>query len=308
MKTTKDPGLGSKFQKPIKRMMNPNGSYNIIRKGGLNGFQDFYKFLLEIKLHWFLLVITAFYIFINLVFTCFYLMIGIDQLKITSNHQSDFFNAFFFSAQTFTTVGYGAISPNGKAADILAMVEAFFGLLSFALATGLLYGRFSKPSLKIAFSKNIIITPFEEGKAVMFKVVNLRNNVLLNTKIKTLFIIDKGVGSEEFNKDYFTLNLESDTVNFFPLTWTLVHKINDNSPLFGLSLIDLKRRNAEVIVMVETFDETFGQMIIQKHSYAEEQWLEDVKFDRNFRMDENGRLTLYIDELNNLSIEKPTVA
>ncbi len=181
------------------------------------------------------------------------------------------------------------------------MIEAFIGLLSFALATGLLYGRFSKPSLKIEFSKNIIITPFENGNAIMFKIVNLRNNVLLNTKVTTLFTIDKGSGSEEFNKEYFTLNLESDKVNFFPLTWTLVHKIDESSPVFNVSLSELVKRNAEVIVMVETFDETFGQMIIQKHSYAQHQWLEGVKFDRNFRTNGNGKLTLHIKELNNIS-------
>lgn len=299
--TTNDPGLGSIFQQPIQRMMNADGSYNIVRKGALNGFRDFYKFLLETKWYWFILFITTFYIFMNLIFTCFYLLAGMDQLKINSNSQSDFFNAFFFSAQTFTTVGYGSISPNGKTADIIAMIEALIGLLSFAIATGLLYGRFSKPSTKIAFSKNIIITPFQDGQAVMFKMVNLRNNVLLNTKVSTLFIIDKGTSSEEFNKDYFRLKLESDTVNFFPLTWTLVHKIDDSSPLYNLSLNDLKKRNAEVIIMVETFDETFAQTILQKHSYAQDQWLENVKFERNFRTNEKGELVLYINELDNLT-------
>jgi inward rectifier potassium channel len=301
MKTTKDPGLGSKFQNPIHRMMNPNGEYNIVRKGGLNGLQDFYKFLLETKWYWFLVFITSFYLFINLIFTSLYLIIGIDQLKFEVNGQSDFFNAFFFSAQTFTTVGYGAISPNGKASDILSMIEAFIGLLSFALATGLLYGRFSKPSLKIAFSKNLLITPYEDGNALMFKIVNLRNNVLLNTKVSTLIILDKGSGFEEFNKDYFALTLETDNVKFFPLTWTLVHKIDENSPVFGLNLSELKRRNVEVIVMVETFDETFAQEIIQKHSYAQDQWIEGMKFDRNFRMDKDGKVTLHINELDNIS-------
>ena len=301
MKRANDPGLGSKFQKPIERMMNPDGTYNIVRKGGLNGLQDFYKFLLETKWYWFTLFITSFYIFMNLIFSSLYLLIGIEQLKGAHNGQSDFFNAFFFSAQTFTTVGYGAISPNGKAADILAMIEAFVGLLSFALATGLLYGRFSKPSLKIAFSKNLLITPYEEGNALMFKIVNMRNNVLLNTRISTLITLDKGTQNEKFNKEYFALNLETDTVKFFPLTWTIVHKIDESSPIAGLTLQDLKKRNAEVIVMVETFDETFAQEIIQKHSYARDQWVEGMKFDRNFRIDEKGRLTLHINELDNIS-------
>lgn len=298
---TNDPGLGSVFQKPVHRLMNPDGSYNIIRKGGLNGFRDIYKFLLDIKWYWFLLLITLFYFVMNLIFASIYLFIGIEQLHITNNiNQSDFFNAFFFSSQTFTTLGYGSISPQGKAADITAMIEAFFGLSSFAVTTGLIYGRFSKPSLKLNFSKNILITPFEGETALMFKLVNLRSNVLLNTKITTLFIIDKGEGVEEFNKDYFNLELQTDKVNFFPLTWTVVHKITNDSPLYGMSINDLKRRNAEVIVMVETFEETFGQMIIQKHSYGQDQWLGGKKFDKNFRMDNNGKLTLHIDELDNM--------
>jgi inward rectifier potassium channel len=297
---TNDPGLGSKFQRPVHRLMNPDGTYNIVRKGGLNGIRDFYKFLLEIKWYWFLLLISAFYFVMNVIFASLYLTVGIEQLHISHGNQSDFFDAFFFSSQTFTTVGYGSISPKGKAAEVIAMVEAFFGLLSFALATGLLYGRFSKPSLRLNFSKNILITPFEGGTALMFKLVNLRSNVLLNTKIKTLFIIDKGEGFDEFNKSYFNLELETAQVNFFPLTWTVVHKINSESPLYNLSLEELKRRNAEVVIMVETFEETFGQIIIQKHSYAQEQWLEGKKFDKNFRMDDNGKLTLYIDELDNM--------
>jgi len=297
---TNDPGLGSKFQGPVQRLMNPNGSYNIVRKGGLNRTSDFYKFLLDIKWYWFLLIITSFYFFINLLFASIYLLIGIDQLTISSGYETNFFNAFFFSAQTFTTVGYGSISPHGKAAGITAMMEAFFGLSSFAVITGLLYGRFSKPSLKINFSKNIIIIPFEEETAMMFKLVNLRNNVLLNTKINTLFIIDKGEGLEVYNKEYFNLDLETDRVNFFPLTWTVVHKITSDSPLFGLSIADLKKRNAEVIIMIETFEETFGQIIIQKHSYGQDQWLDGKKFDKNFRMDNKGRLILHIDELDNM--------
>jgi len=93
----------------------------------------------------------------------------------------------------------------------------------------------------------------------MFKIVNWRNNVLLNSRITTLITIEKGTKNEEFNKDYFTLNLEIDTVKFFSLTWMLVHKIDESSTINGLSVTDLKQRNAEVIVMIETFDETFAQ-------------------------------------------------
>ncbi len=300
MKKMKDPGLGSKFQQPMKRMMNQDGSYNIVRKGGLTKFQDYYKYLLDVTLGRFLLIILLIYIVVNVLFTCIYLGIGIEELKGVSEHQPAFFSAFFFSTQTFTTVGYGSVSPHGIGAEIVAMIEAFVGLLAFALATGLLYGRFSKPNAKIGFSKNIILTPFDGGQAIMFKTVNLRNNVLLKTKISAFIAMDKELGANNFMKEYFPLNLEVDTITFFPLTWTLVHKITEDSPVIGMDVATLKLKNAEVFILIETFDETYSQDIVQKHSYAQNDWLENVKFDTNFRTNPNGELELYINELDNL--------
>jgi inward rectifier potassium channel len=301
MKNTKDPGLGSKFIKPVKRMVNEDGSYNIIRKGGISGVKDFYKFLIDLHWFWFSLFLIGSFLFLNLIFTTCYLLIGIETIAGNYPELSPFENAFFFSAQTFTTVGYGALHPKGALTNYIAMAESFLGLLSFAIATGLLWGRFSKPSLKIAFSKNIIITPHEDSKAVMFKMVNQRKNVLLNTTIKCIFIIDKGTGQMAFNKDYSELKLESDQVNFFPLTWTLVHKITEDSPLYNIGFDELVNRHAEVIILVETFDETFSQTILQKHSYASEQWLENVKFERNFEANEHGHIELNVRDINRYS-------
>ena len=301
MKTMKDPGLGSKFQKPIKRMMNQDGTYNIIRKGGLTKFQDFYKYLLDVSLGKFLLIILLIYILLNIVFTCIYLGIGIEELKGVSEHQPAFFSAFFFSTQTFTTVGYGSVSPHGIGAEIVAMVEAFVGLLGFALVTGQLYGRFSRPNARLKFSRNAIITPFEDSNSLMFKVVNHRNNVLLNTKVKVFLSLDKIDGNNHFNKDYFQLNLETDTITFFPLTWTLVHIISEDSPLFNLTLEEIKTKRAELFILVETFDETFSQEIVQKHSYGQEDFIENVKFESNFRPNNDGKLELYVDEIDKVT-------
>jgi inward rectifier potassium channel len=301
MKRTKDPGLGSSFIKPVKRLMNEDGTYNIVRKGGLNGISDIYKFLIEIHWAYFMLILVGGFLFMNLIFALVYLAIGIDHIHGVNENTSAFLNAFFFSSQTFTTVGYGALAPKGNMTNLIAMFESFLGLTSFAIATGLLWGRFSRPASRIAFSKNIIITPFEDGKAVMFKIVNLRNNVLLNTKVRCIFTIDKGQGEFVFNKDYADLKLETDSVTFFPLTWTLVHKITDDSPFNELTLKDLIERHAEVVVLIETFDETYSQTILQKHSYSADQWLENVKFERNFEANERGQIVLNVRELNRIT-------
>lgn len=301
MEHSKDPGLGSKFSKPVNRFLNEDGSYNIIRFGGIRGIKDFYKYLLEISWRKFVVLLLCVYFCFNLLFAFFYLFIGIDQLSLVHENFHPFWTAFFFSAQTLTTLGYGTLSPIGFGANVLASLEAFVGLSITALATGILYGRFSKPLLKLAFSHNVIITPFEGEMALMFKMVNTRDNVLIKSKASVILIMDKGGESDSFNKDFNNLNLETSTILFFPLSWTIVHKINSESPLYGLSVAELKARNAELVVLFETFDETFGQEMVQKHSYGGDQWLENVKFDMIFGPNVQGQIELHVKNINLVS-------
>lgn len=300
MAKSSDPGLGSSYSKEIKRLVNSDGSYNMIRHGALRGFRDFYKFLIEITWWQFLCLSALYYLAINALFACLYLAVGIDGISGTAKNIPDFFNAFFFSVQTFTSVGYGLMSPTSFATNIIGTFESFAGLMSIALITGLLYGRFSKPTSKLSFSKNILITPFKEETAMMFKMVNKRDSILLNSRVKAILIMDRGGVVDSFNKLYFQLELELDKINFFPLTWTVVHKIDANSPLNGLSVQTLRERNAEILVLVEAFDETHSQMITEKHAYGGNQWLDGVKFDRNFNVNEDGMLELFIDDLDNV--------
>ncbi|MCH2230516.1 MAG: ion channel [Crocinitomicaceae bacterium] len=301
MANVKDPGLGSNYNKKVDRFINEDGSYNIVRHGGLKGVRDFYKYLIEVSWPKFLGLAFISFVTINLIFAILYIVIGVDQISGLNNDYNDFLNAFFFSSQTLTSLGYGSLSPSGLGAGIISSLESFVGLMGIALITGLLYGRFSRPSSKIIFSKNVIIRPFGESKALMFKMVNQRNSILLNTKIKTILILDKGIGENAFNKEYHNLSLQLDIVDFFPLTWTLVHKIDKDSPLFGLSLEEIQLRNAELIALVEAFDETHSQSVVEKHSFGNEQWIENMKFDKNYRTNDNGQIELYINELNNLS-------
>ncbi len=306
MAEAKDPGLGSKFSKPVKRMMNADGTYNIVRKGGIRGYRDFYKYLLDQSWGKFTSILILTYIFINLIFALVYLFIGVEQLSNVTGDLHPFWIAFFFSAQTLTTLGFGYIAPIGFSANMVASFEAFLGLTMTALATGLLYGKFSKPILKVSFSEKVIITPFQDGKALMFKLVNKRHNVLMKSKVSCILTLDKGMGGALFDKEYHNLKLETDFILFFPLTWTVVHKIDNHSPLYQLSLDELVKRNCELIVLFETFDETFGQNVLQKHSYAGEQWVENVKFDLNFKPNKKGQLVLDVNGLNNL-IEADTI-
>ena len=300
MTESKDPGLGSKFSQPVERILNTDGSYNIVRKGGVRGYRDFYKYLLDKSWGHFVLILIGVYVVVNFIFALAYLSIGVDQLSNVSNEHHPFWTAFFFSSQTLTTLGFGYVAPMGFTANLFATFEAFLGLTITALATGLIYGKFSKPILKLSFSENIIITPFQDGKAMMFKLVNKRHNVLMKSKISCILSMDKGIGEMSYNKEFHKLELETDNILFFPLTWTIVHKISEDSPFFNMKTEDLVKRNGELIVLFETFDETFGQDIVQKHSYAGDQWKENVKFDLNFKPNKEGQLVLDVNSLNDL--------
>lgn len=295
-----DPGLGSQYSREIKRLVNSDGSYNMVRLGGLRGIRDFYKYLIEISWTRFILFSLASYLLINALFATIYLLIGIEHISGTSPEIPDYLEAFFFSAQTFTSVGYGMLSPIGIPANIVGTLESFCGLMSIALITGLLYGRFSRPKSKLAFSEKVILTPYESGKALMLKIVNKRDSVLLNANVRIIMIMDRGGEMEQFNKLYFDLELVLDRIHFFPLTWTLVHAIDEKSPVYNMTIEELEARNTEILILVEAFDETHSQMVTEKHAYGNGSWMENVKFDRNFRINESGVLELYINELNNV--------
>lgn len=296
-----DPGLGTLYNSEVKRMINPSGDYNIKRRGALKGIRDLYKHLIELSSWMFMLYALLYYLVINGIFAALYLLAGMDGISGISTDIPDFFEAFFFSVQTFTSVGYGTMSPMSFGTNLVGTLESFAGLMSIALITGLLYGRFSKPKSKLAFSKNILLAPHKDGSAVMFKMVNKRNSTLLSAEVKVILFIDKGgEDANQFNKEFYRLDLELDQINFFPLTWTIVHAIADDSPFKGLSVADLQRRNAEVLILVEAFDETHSQNVKEKKGYGGNEWLEGYTFDRNFRAGKNGELELFINELDNV--------
>lgn len=296
MSKSKDPGLGSNYRASVSRMINEDGTYNIQRSGGMHTFRDLYKYLIEVRWGTFFLLTISTYLLINVIFAGIYMIGGVEDISGINPNSNKFLNAFFFSVQTFTTVGYGFLAPVGAIAGIISTFEAFLGLLYFALITGLLYGRFSKPSSKIAFARNAILTEYEGGKAVMFKMVNQRNSVLLKASVKCIISMDALDGQ----RTYHHIPLELDFIQFFPLTWTIVHKVDENSPLYELNVEQIKERNTELIVMVEAFDETFSQNIIEKRSFAGDQWIGGVKFKRNFSVNEEGKIDLRIDELNDV--------
>jgi inward rectifier potassium channel len=188
-----------------------------------------------------------------------------------------FGEAFFFSAQTFTTVGYGRINPVGFAASFVAALEALTGLLSFALITGLLYGRFARPKAYINYSKNALFVPFRDGVAFMMRMVPYTRNFLVNVEARltmSMQVVEDGITKNKF----FQLSLDISKANTLISNWTLVHIINEESPFFGLTKEDIDNSKAEILVFVQGFDESFSNTVISRTSYTYEEFVYGAKF------------------------------
>lgn len=291
-----DLGLGDKIMTGGGRLINKDGSFNIIREG--HTVWTIYQNLVEMSWSRFLGLVTLFYGLINAFFALLFWLMGPQSLSgmANKNEFEQFTHAFFFSIQTFTTVGYGGITPETLGADLLASFDAFTGLLAFALATGILFARFAKPRAKIKFSKNAIITPYRDGNSLQFRIVNLRSNKIINLKAQvTMTWLEHTPTGKK--RQFRQLALERDSVNLFPLNWTLVHPITEDSPLYKKNTSEIKKLETEIIVLIQGFDETFSQSVHVNSSYTCAEILSDRKFAPMY-FARDGATVLELDRLD----------
>lgn len=294
-----DPGLTTQFSGELRRAINPDGTFNVIRKG--LRLRDTNPYLMLIDTTWprfFLFVLSAFLV-VNVAFAGVYLALGLDNLKGTEPQMSAFANAFFFSVHTLTTVGYGNIYPQGGWANTVSAVEAATGLMIFALFTGLLYGRFSRPSARILFSDHALIAPYQDGMSVQFRIANARTNVLMDLEARVLLMTVE-MNDGQLKRQYIDLPLERRHVYFFPLTWTIVHPIDSQSPLYGKTPQDLARSASELLILVKGFDDTFSQTVHAQYSYRHDEFIWGAKFVPAFSVDTKGDLILEVNRIHDL--------
>ncbi len=299
-KITEDLDFGHNPTENNLRLLNKDGSLNIIRKG-LPFFKPHEAYNSLIYMSWkkFWSVVFISYLLINILFALIYLFIGVEhiagQTGITLTDQ--FFDCLFFSAQTLSTVGYGHLSPEGFATSVVAAIESMLGLLAFALATGLLYGRFSRPTSKIRYSKNILVAPYNGISAYIFRLANLRSNKLIDLTINVLLSINVKEDGEIIRK-FTSLDLERNEVNMLSLSWTVIHPLSDDSPLKGLTLKDLIDGEAEIIVMLKAFDDGFSQIVHSRTLYKAQEIIFDATFEQIMSTDENGVVELDMGKIS----------
>jgi inward rectifier potassium channel len=288
-----DPGLTQRFISPVRRVINKDGSFNVHRRG--TTWRDFHPYLQLINMSWpkFLLSLFLGYGVINSIFAAIYFALGPGHLQggEASMEFGRFLNGFFFSAQTLSTVGYGNISPSGLAANIVATMEALTGVLGFAVATGLLFGRVSRPSARVGFSERMLISPYQGGTALEFRVVNRRANDLMDIEARVMLMTVE-LQDGEAQRSYKLLKLERDKVMFMPLTWTVVHPIDQESPMHGWTEDDLRRTQAEVLILLKGYDDTFSQSVIARQSYRFDEVVWNRTFAPAFSVDPEGDLVL----------------
>lgn len=259
--------------------MNADGSFNSRRESIQLGDNIYYHL---IRMSWsrFFMLVFSTYLLLNAIFALLYCATGIDHLQgiVRGTFLHDFTEAYFFSTQTLTTVGYGRVNPVGLPANVLAALESFAGLLAFSLISGVLYGRFSRPLARIVFSESLLVSPYRDGQALMLRMANARKSELLETEAQMVIALNQPDDDGRLIRRFFPLELEISKISFFPLSWTIVHALNDKSPMYGFTEKDLLECKAEILVLVKGTDETNQQVLHSRCSYTADQVMWNARF------------------------------
>ena len=295
-----DPGFTEQYRGNLTRIINPDGQFNVHRRG--TNWRDIHPYLFMINAPGpvFAALILAGYVAVNFIFALiYYYGVGMEHLHgaDAATEYGSFLNAFFFSAHTLTTVGYGNIYPDGAMANSVAASEALLGLMIFALATGLVFGRFSRPGARLQFSKRMVVSPYEDGSSLQFRVANRRSNNLMEIEARLLLMTVEKSG-EGLRRKYTPLELERSKVVFLPLAWTIVHPIDDASPLKGKTGDEMAQAKAEFLVLIKAFDDTFFQTVHVRYSYRYDEVVWGARFVPTFEVDADGHMVLDLARLS----------
>jgi inward rectifier potassium channel len=274
------------------RLLNRDGSFNVQSRGrGLHAFLA-YSNLVSTTWNRFFLFVAISYLMLNGFFAVGYVLCGQGGLVNTldTGIYSPFLKAFFFSIHTSATIGYGSTVPVGVPTNILVALESVVSLLGLAVVTGLVFARFSRPVADILFSKNALMTYLGDLRSFQFRIVNSRNNQIIDLHVRLLVSRFENNASGAAVRRYYPLRLEREGVVFFPLSWTIVHPIDRDSPLFGVTEEQLCASGAEFLILLTGMDETFSQVVNARSSYRANEIIWDAKFADIFVYDPEGRM------------------
>ncbi|HEX8737954.1 MAG TPA: hypothetical protein VF721_21660 [Pyrinomonadaceae bacterium] len=300
----RDLGFGSVVARESRqRLLNQDGTFNVERTGlpFLNSL-SLYHTVISMSWTMFITQTLLLYFLSNVVFGILYASLGAEALVDSSATPAEnlILRGFFFSVQTFATIGYGTIHPVGVVPNLLVTIESYYSMIVTALITGIVFARFARPTARVIFSEVAVVAPYRGIEGLMFRLVNGRSSQLIEVEAKVMlarFIETDGKVTRRFD----FLDLERDRVAFFPLAWTIVHPINENSPLYGLSLEDLEKADAEILILLTATDETFASVVHTRSSYKPSEIKFNHKFVNLYNKAENGEpISINIKKLSQI--------
>jgi inward rectifier potassium channel len=243
-----------------------NGLFEIMGMGAWYSYwRDPYHLLLTIPWTCFIILICTFYITINIFFSLAY-WVGGDC--IANAQPGSFLDLFFFSVQTLASIGYGAMYPKTTYANIIVTIEAMVGLMGIAVMTGLAFARFSKPTARVMFSRFVVIIPHEGVPTLMFRTANQRRNMILEAQMKVYLMRDEVTAEGQFMRRIHDLRLLRNQSPSFTLTWSVMHVIDESSPLYDMTTESLRQTNTLLIISMSGIDETVAQVVHARHTYG----------------------------------------
>ena len=281
------------------RFVNADGRFNTKRLGlGKLSSQNTFYWLITITPYKFFGLLAVYFFLVNIYFATLYWLCGSQALQASPGAlENTFWRSFFFSVQTLSTIGYGHVAPSSLAANIVATFEAFVGLLLVALATGLLFARFSKPVTKILFSKNMLFAPYQNGTAWMIRVVNGLQSEIIDIEAAVTLSWYETINGTRTRK-FRALKLERQRVAFFNLSWTIVHPIVEDSPLWGMTEQQLLESDAEFMLVLQGVDDVLFQRVHARGSYKANQAIWNAKFADIYASPELGYVAIDTTKLS----------
>ena len=250
-----------------------------------DGWRDGYHWLLTLPLGAFLTLAAGFYLAVNAGFALAYLAVG----GVTGARPGNFLDYFFFSVETISTVGYGELAPSSVGAHWLVVLESFIGLFNLAIATGLLFARFSRPTARVMFSEKAVITQHNRETMLMFRAANRRRNRIVEAEVSLSMLRDSVTAEGVAMRAFEPMSTVRARTPIFWLTWQIMHRIDETSPLYGETAESLAARRAELLVVLRGLDETFSQTIHARTSYPVNRIVWRRRMADIFSIDANGR-------------------
>lgn len=251
------------------------GRIAIVKGQDISRYTDFYHFVLGLPWWAFFLGLAAVFVATNLVFALFYLA---DPGGIEHARTGSFWDAFVFSAQTIGSINYSVMVPKSTYVNTIVIVEAFVGILMIALFTGIIFARFSRPFARVVFSRVAVIAPFDGVPTLMFRAANQRGNQVLDANIHVTLARQHVTREGMVFRRFEELKLVRARTSLFSLSWTVMHRIDETSPLHGVTERDMIDNQMEIVALLSGADATMAETIYARYSYGPDCIVRDHRF------------------------------